>query len=44
MQKYKLSWRDLSFKDFKVYLLGLFKAFIPKKKNQKRGYRLPMYA
>ena len=34
MQKYKLSWRDLSFKDFKVYLLGLFKAFIPKK-NQK---------
>ena len=32
MQKYKLSWRDLSFKDFKVYLLGLFKAFIPKKK------------
>ena len=32
MQKYKLSWRDLSFKDFKVYLLSLFKAFIPKKK------------
>ena len=32
MQKYKLSWRDLSFKDFKVYLFGLFKAFIPKKK------------
>ena len=32
MQKYKLSWRDLSLKDFKVYLFGLFKAFIPKKK------------
>jgi len=32
MQKYKLSWRDLSFKDFKVYLFALFKAFIPKKK------------
>ena len=32
MQKYKLSWKDLSFKDFKVYLFGLFKAFIPKKK------------
>ena len=32
MQKYKLSWRDLSLKDFKIYLFGLFKAFIPKKK------------
>ena len=32
MEKYKLSWRDISFKDFKVYLFGLFKAFIPKKK------------
>ena len=32
MQKYKLSWRDLSFKDFKIYLFALFKAFIPKKK------------
>ena len=32
MQKYKLSWRDISFKDFKVYLFALFKAFIPKKK------------
>ena len=32
MQKYKLSWRDLSFKDFRVYLFALFKAFIPKKK------------
>ena len=32
MQKYKLSWKDLSFKDFKVYLFSLFKAFIPKKK------------
>ena len=32
MQKYKLSWKDLSFNDFKVYLFALFKAFIPKKK------------
>ena len=32
MQKYKLSWRDISFKDFKVYLFALFKAFIPQKK------------
>ena len=32
MQKYKLSWRDIKFDDFKVYLFALFKAFIPKKK------------
>ena len=32
MQKYKLTWRDISLKDFKVYLFALFKAFIPKKK------------
>ena len=32
MGKYKLTWRDLSFNDFKVYLFALFKAFIPKKK------------
>jgi hypothetical protein len=32
MNNYKLSWKDLSFKDFKVYLFALFKAFIPKKK------------
>ena len=32
MQKYKLSWRDLSFKDFKVYFFAMFKALIPKKK------------
>jgi hypothetical protein len=32
MEKYKLSWRDISFNDFKVYLFALFKAFIPKKK------------
>jgi hypothetical protein len=32
MQKYKLSWRDISFNDFKVYFFALFKAFIPKKK------------
>ena len=32
MNKYKLTWKDLSFKDFKVYLFALFNAFIPKKK------------
>ena len=32
MAKYKLTWRDLSWNDFKVYLFGLFKAFVPKKK------------
>ena len=32
MGKYKLTWRDLSWNDFKVYLCALFKAFIPKKK------------
>ena len=32
MQKYKLSWRDIKFDDFKVYFFALFKAFIPKKK------------
>ena len=32
MGKYKLTWRDLSFNDFKIYLFALFKAFIPKKK------------
>ena len=32
MSKYKLTWRDLSWNDFKVYLFGLFKAFVPKKK------------
>ena len=32
MQKYKLSWKDISLKDFKNYLFALFKAFIPKKK------------
>ena len=32
MQKYKLSWRDISFNDFKVYLFAMFGAFIPKKK------------
>ena len=32
MGKYKLSWRDIRFDDFKVYLFALFKAFIPKKK------------
>jgi len=32
MAKYKLSWRDLSWNDFKIYLFALFKAFVPKKK------------
>ena len=32
MTKYKLSWKDLSWNDFKIYLFALFKAFIPKKK------------
>ena len=32
MGKYKLTWRDLTWRDFKVYLFALFKAFIPKKK------------
>ena len=32
MGKYKLTWRDLSWNDFKVYLFSLFKAFIPKTK------------
>ena len=35
MQKYKLSWKDISLNDFKIYLFALFKAFIPKKKNKK---------
>ena len=32
MAKYKLTWKDLTWNDFKVYLFALFKAFIPKKK------------
>ena len=32
MGKYKLTWKDLTLKDFKIYLFALFKAFIPKKK------------
>ena len=32
MGKYKLTWKDLSLNDFKVYLFALFKAFIPQKK------------
>ena len=32
MGKYKLTWRDLTWRDFKIYLFALFKAFIPKKK------------
>ena len=32
MAKYKLSWKDLTWNDFKTYLFALFKAFVPKKK------------
>ena len=32
MSKYKLTWRDLTLRDFKIYLFSLFKAFIPKTK------------
>ena len=32
MAKYKLTWKDLSWNDFKIYLFALFKAFIPKNK------------
>ena len=32
MAKYKLTWKDLSWNDFKIYLFSLFKAFIPTKK------------
>ena len=32
MAKYKLSWKDLSWNDFKIYLFALLKAFVPKKK------------
>ena len=32
MAKYKLTWKDLSWSDFKLYVLALFKAFLPKNK------------
>ena len=32
MEKYKLTWKDLTTTDFKTYLFAMFKAFIPKKK------------
>ena len=32
MAKYKLTWKDLKFDDFKTYLFAMFKAFVPKKK------------
>ena len=35
MKKYKLTWKDLSLNDFKVYFFSLFKAFIPKSKIKK---------
>ena len=32
MGKYKLTWKDLTLRDFKTYVFALFKAFVPKKK------------
>ena len=32
MGKYKLTWKDLTWNDFKIYLFALFKAFVPKKR------------
>ena len=32
MGKYKLTWKDLTWNDFKIYLFALFKAFVPNKK------------
>ena len=32
MAKYKLTWKDLTWRDFKIYIFSLFKAFIPKTK------------
>ena len=32
MGKYKLTWKDLTLRDFKIYIFAMFKAFIPKKK------------
>ena len=32
MLKYKLKFKDVKLEDFKVYLLALFKAILPKKK------------
>ena len=32
MKNYKITWKDLSLSDFKVYFFSLFKAFIPKSK------------
>jgi hypothetical protein len=39
MKKYKLTWKDLSWNDFKVYFFALFKAFIPKKNKKFRRVR-----
>jgi len=32
MGKYKLTWKDVTLRDFKIYVFALFKAFVPKKK------------
>ena len=33
--KYKFNLKDINLEDFRVYLLALFNAFLPKKKNKK---------
>ena len=37
MVKYKLTWKDLTLRDFKTYVFALFKAFVPKKKIRDLG-------
>ena len=37
MGKYKLTWKDLTVRDFKTYVFALFKAFVPKKKIRDLG-------
>ena len=32
MAKYKLTWKDLTWRDFKIYFFSLFNAFLPKEK------------
>ena len=46
MAKYKLTWKDLSLNDFKIYLFALFKAFLPKKKLsnlEKYGLKIEIF-
>ena len=37
MSKYKLTWKDLSWNDIRIYIFGLFNAFLPKKKIKDLG-------